>query len=307
MIKTRIKSTSWYVFIICLLGVSLSFFKTSSNSAYSATVELALRSNVKAALIAENTEAKLSPVPVKKVEISEQKLPAITYRNMEDNKGTVVYVNKKQAIWFPVGTDKYTASKRGELFICTLKSYLRKGGKIEKLQPTKVNNEVVLKDGNFVLITADSATAKKFGLSQYDMAVSWANSLRVSFNKPQMTKDYSHIASKTIYKDIKISKAVKNNQTGLASWYGGTFHGKKSSDGSRFNKYSFTAAHKSLPLGTLVKVTNIRNNKSCVVKITDRGPFVRGRIIDVSKAAAIEIGMISSGVSKVKVEMVGRY
>ena len=95
--------------------------------------------------------------------------------------------------------------------------------------------------------------------------------------------------------------------TGTASWYGPAFHGKRAADGSRFNTDEYTAAHKTYPFGTLVKVTNLKNSKSCVVKITDRGPYAHGRIIDLSKKAAEDIGMLGSGVAKVKLEVVGQY
>ncbi|AWT49972.1 septal ring lytic transglycosylase RlpA family protein [Psychrobacter sp. YP14] len=72
---------------------------------------------------------------------------------------------------------------------------------------------------------------------------------------------------------------------GLASWYGPGFHGKRTASGAIYNMYAMTAAHKSLPFGSKVKVTNLKNNKSVVVKITDRGPFAPGRIIDLSKKA----------------------
>ena len=80
-------------------------------------------------------------------------------------------------------------------------------------------------------------------------------------------------------------------QSGVASWYGPGFHGKRTASGERFNTGSFTAAHRSLPFGTRVRVTNVRNGQSVVVRINDRGPYVAGRIIDLSKASARAIGM----------------
>ena len=94
-------------------------------------------------------------------------------------------------------------------------------------------------------------------------------------------------------------------QIGIASWYGEKYHGSKTSSGDIFDMYKLTAAHKTLPLGTCVRVTNLKNRKSVVVKINDRGPFVRGRIIDLSYAAAKKIGMIGDGTAKVRVEIVG--
>lgn len=92
-------------------------------------------------------------------------------------------------------------------------------------------------------------------------------------------------------------------QVGMASWYGDKEHNRKTASGERFNKYAYTAAHRSLPFGTMTRVTNLRNGKDVVVKINDRGPFIRGRIIDLSYAAAKSIGLVGSGVSKVKVDV----
>ena len=91
---------------------------------------------------------------------------------------------------------------------------------------------------------------------------------------------------------------------GMASWYGPGFHGRRTANGERFNQYALTAAHKSLPFGTKVKVTNLRNGKSIVVRINDRGPFIRGRVIDLSKGAAQAIGVQSSGVAKVSLDVI---
>ena len=90
---------------------------------------------------------------------------------------------------------------------------------------------------------------------------------------------------------------------GMASWYGPGFHGKKTASGANYNMYAMTAAHKSLPFGSKVKVTNLNNNKSVVVKINDRGPFKPGRIIDLSKKAN---QMISCNLCKVDVEVLRR-
>jgi rare lipoprotein A len=91
--------------------------------------------------------------------------------------------------------------------------------------------------------------------------------------------------------------------SGSASWYGGTFHGRKTANGERYNMYGMTAAHKSLPFGTKVRVTNQKNGKAVVVRINDRGPYVGKRVIDLSKGAATAVGMIGSGVAPVKIEV----
>lgn len=93
-------------------------------------------------------------------------------------------------------------------------------------------------------------------------------------------------------------------QTGIASWYGVEEHGKKAASGERFSMYGYTAAHKSLPLGTMARVTNLENGKDVIVRINDRGPFVGGRIIDLSYTAAKSIDMIAKGTARVKVEVI---
>jgi len=88
-------------------------------------------------------------------------------------------------------------------------------------------------------------------------------------------------------------------QTGMASWYGDQFHGRRTSSGQRFDMHGYTAAHRTLPFGTKLKVTNLANGRSVMVTVNDRGPFGHGRIIDLSKAAAREIGLMSMGVARV--------
>ena len=92
--------------------------------------------------------------------------------------------------------------------------------------------------------------------------------------------------------------------TAVASYYADKFHGRKTSNGEIFNMYALTAAHKTLPFNTKVKVTNLTNGKSVIVRINDRGPFVKGREIDLSKAAASKLDMIKSGTAKVKLTII---
>jgi len=91
-------------------------------------------------------------------------------------------------------------------------------------------------------------------------------------------------------------------ETGIASWYGPPYAGRKGADGKIYDQNAMTAAHRTLPLGSIVRVTNLSTKQSAVVKITDRGPFVKGRIIDLSLAAAKETGLYRMGVAQVRVE-----
>ena len=101
------------------------------------------------------------------------------------------------------------------------------------------------------------------------------------------------------YQPLPDSKGFR--QRGIASWYGKNFHGKKTSNGEIYNMYAMTAAHKTLPLGTVVQVHNLENNRQVEVRVNDRGPFVRGRIIDLSYKAASEIGIVGPGTARVEV------
>ncbi len=92
---------------------------------------------------------------------------------------------------------------------------------------------------------------------------------------------------------------------GTASWYGAELQGNRTASGERFDPHAFTAAARSLPLGTRVRVTNVANGRSAVVRINDRGPFVHDRVLDVSSAPARALGMIGSGTARVRIEPLG--
>lgn len=92
-------------------------------------------------------------------------------------------------------------------------------------------------------------------------------------------------------------------ETGIASWYGAPYHNRRGSNGEIYNMHALTAAHRTLPLGSIVRVTNPANGASVMVRITDRGPFIAGRIIDLSQAAAKQIGLIQKGTAPVRLEV----
>ncbi len=107
------------------------------------------------------------------------------------------------------------------------------------------------------------------------------------------------------YKPYKSHPEIAGySQTGIASYYALKFQFRRTASGETFNNLAMTAAHKTLPFGTKVRVTNIKNGKSIIVKINDRGPFIKGRIIDLSRAAFAKIGNTDSGTIKVKIEVV---
>jgi rare lipoprotein A len=101
----------------------------------------------------------------------------------------------------------------------------------------------------------------------------------------------------------KEGNSGRNTISGSASWYGGQFHGRKTANGERYDMNGLTAAHRSLPFGTKVRVTNKKTGKSVVVRINDRGPFVGKRVIDLSRGAAKSINMLGTGVASVNLQV----
>ena len=105
-------------------------------------------------------------------------------------------------------------------------------------------------------------------------------------------------------KDKKSTKKFKKVYFGVSSWYGKDFHGKLTANGEVYDMYGVTAAHKELPLNTVARVTNIDNDKSIILRINDRGPFVKGRILDCSMGAAKKLGFHTAGTANVKIEII---
>ena len=115
-----------------------------------------------------------------------------------------------------------------------------------------------------------------------------------------------HLAEESQTISVHNQPLIAQAFSGQASWYGGKFHGRLTASGEVFNQNAFTAAHRYLPFGTRVQVTNLNNGRSVIVRINDRGPFAKGRIIDLSAAAARAVGLITSGVAPVRVSVLGR-
>ncbi len=105
--------------------------------------------------------------------------------------------------------------------------------------------------------------------------------------------------------EVSLDLGIKDR--GVASWYGEAFHGKLAANGDVFDMTAYTAAHRKLPLGSVVRVMNLDNGKVVQVRITDRGPYVRGRMLDLSQAAAHELGMVEAGTAAVQLEVLGEH
>ena len=119
------------------------------------------------------------------------------------------------------------------------------------------------------------------------------------YTKSSSRKSYSYTVLGKRYQTLADSKGFE--QQGPASWYGNPFHGRKTANGETYNMNEMTAAHKELPLGTRVEVTNLSNGRKVVVRINDRGPFHGNRVLDLSRAAAQELGTLNAGVAQVQI------
>ncbi len=151
-----------------------------------------------------------------------------------------------------------------------------------------------------------SKTADKGGITKAEEV---SKSDKVIYIKKEKEVNLKEIENTVLEKDgteseIDEMAKYKYYQTGMASFYGGKWHGKKTANGERFDQYSMTAAHKTLPFGTKVRVTNLSNGKTVIVRINNRGPYVKGRIIDLSKGAFSKIESTGKGVTRVKLEIV---
>ncbi len=144
-----------------------------------------------------------------------------------------------------------------------------------------------------VLEPSDDAPARPVDVTRIPDAVPRPEPLSRYGNPP------SYVVYGERYYTLPTSKGYR--ERGLASWYGTKFHGRRTSSGEPYNLYAMTAAHKTLPLPTYVEVTNLDNDRSVIVKVNDRGPFHDGRIIDLSYAAAVKLGIQQRGTGRVEV------
>jgi len=141
-----------------------------------------------------------------------------------------------------------------------------------------------------------------------------SNGLRAISPNPESystsaAEDGSGVASITEAAELEQARALElavaaHDEVGLASWYGGWFEGKRTASGARFDKHKLTAAHRSLPLDTKARVTNLENGRSVEVTVNDRGPYVKGRVLDLSAQAAKKLGMTKRGLALVRIEVI---
>jgi len=130
------------------------------------------------------------------------------------------------------------------------------------------------------------------------------NACSTTTPKPDYEEIVENPTPKTKYKKLDKKEINHFSQIGFASYYGHKWHGRTTANGEKLNIYALTAAHKFLPFNTLVKVTDLDTKKSIIVRINDRGPYIRGRVIDLTDSAAKKLGIVHKGIARVKIEVI---
>lgn len=228
-------------------------------------------------------------------------LPTVIQVLPQDDNTTSLFVNGTEILRFEGEASGMSSYTRVKTIASRLNQMLENNRQAaSSIRPALVNNLPVIEGGRQTLVTVDSQTAKTAQEAPLKLALLYSNRIRQALGQPALEAK----VLESIADSASLYKSMGKIQTGMASWYGPYFHGRRSADGSRFNQFAMTAAHRTLPFGTIVRVINQRTHKSCFVKITDRGPFAHGRIIDLSRGAAKKIDMLGSGVARVSVEVV---
>jgi rare lipoprotein A len=213
-----------------------------------------------------------------------------------DGATASVLINEKEVIRFRSSLRNLDPSQRSKQAANRLQAFLKNQGTYQAVGVHRTQGRTEIRLGSAPFVLVDRQTALLAGMSEDKLARAWARQVRQSLGEPEALTVANLLPTSV--------RSTGRLIAGMASYYGPGFHGRLAADGSRFNQNAMTAAHKTLPFGTLVKVTNQRSGQTCVVRITDRGPFIAGRVIDLSVGAARAIGMLGSGVARVTLEVV---
>ncbi|SUT87788.1 rare lipoprotein A [Actinobacillus ureae] len=148
--------------------------------------------------------------------------------------------------------------------------------------------------------------AKPSAVKKYLIAKTAKKSVKQTVLTAKARAHKASLVKKKSLKELHKNTARSHYQSGIASYYADKFNGRRTANGEKFSNSAMTAAHKTLPFGTLVEVTNMRNGRSVVVRVNDRGPYVHARVVDLSKAAARQLGMHHSGIARVKLAVLNK-
>lgn len=257
---------------------------------------------------AHGEETAETPTKIVQSEIASSEAAASLVPGMmvirRDDIGTAsLVVNTIEIMNIRSAAGGFTPAQRAEIAQQRLSRYFQQGKSARDIVPGLEKNQVVIRLDQDILVTVDNATAQKSGMTTRELAYQWTNRIRNATGVERLNRDPNLVASRGFSPLLDQLRATGEIVKGFASWYGPGFHGRRCANGERFNMHGLTAAHRTLPLGSMVKVTNAWTGKSAVVRINDRGPFIGGRVIDLSRGAAQAVGMLSSGTAPVIVEV----
>lgn len=240
---------------------------------------------------------------------TESKAPKMSIRRTEETGDASLYIELSEVMKIRSSAGSLSPQERVRLVQQRLTEFLNDGGNARDIKPGLEGSNVVIRAGETVLVTVDAETARKSKHSPKQLATRWANMIRQGLGVAPLEREQANVASRGFSPALDKLRELPSTGVflkGFASWYGPGFHGRRCANGERYDMNAMTAAHKTLPFNTMVKVTNNRTGQSTVVRITDRGPYIHNRIIDLSKAAAQAVGMLSSGTAPVTVEVLGK-
>lgn len=167
--------------------------------------------------------------------------------------------------------------------------------------PGKKNGETIVLCNDELIATVDRRSAMLNDSTPEGLAWVWCDNLNRLLGRINTTR--SGRMPKVSRGDFEGKWRIVRSIQGVASWYGPGFHGKETASGEKYNQWDLTAAHATLPFGTRVLVTNLETQKSVIVRVNDRGPWIKGRIIDLSRRAAQEIGLLDTGIGGVRLDV----
>ena len=294
------------VFFCIGLTISASLFAaTGSNTKKTSKAKTTVTktaSTKKSASTSKNANAKKETKDKKNTETKKN-----TGSKTESKKGTVNSKNSKSNTTKNKDTSgketkKGTVSTKNSKSTKETKTVSTRSRKTETSKPKRTTSVAASSSWEETKNAAE-VTVEKEKASQGSVMVTNLNTIYQNKEENLNVNSKNKAVADTFEKVIEEREKYTHFQTGMASYYGGSWHGKKTANGEIFNENSLTAAHKTLPFGTKVKVTNLDNGKSVVVRINDRGPYSKGRVIDLSKVAFSRIASTSKGVTRVKLEV----
>lgn len=236
------------------------------------------------------TQAKVDPSGAELVSTNPQFANAVVTLDKGGKLRGDVYLKIQRVISLP-GDD---GTRANAIASALNKAHAAGALRADKITPGRRNGHYVILAGRDTLLTVDDKLATQAGTRPAMLALRWLDNLRTAMGgTPFSTASRGGLGLG--------GSLTGRTMMGHASWYGPGFHGRRSASGERFDQNAMTAAHKTLPFGTILLVTNTHNNRSILVRINDRGPYIAGRMIDLSAAAAKSIGI--SGVGQVRIDI----